>query len=145
MAYLPYALTSDEEEVIRSLEPVFMYKGKPTEEYKSFLLEAIFSATTVDTQTRCDIQNILMRCEEGAYVPVNGIMSVLKTDPRYDRYCTIMNAVYDHPVCIHADKIDICNTIVVHFIQALEKGCNHKHCYRKNPLHKEWMHRPLQC
>ena len=144
MAYIEYMLHSETQEVIEALAPVFMYNGNPTEEYKDFLLELVQFAVEADHQTRAQIQTFLMRCEEGAYLSITGIIPVQKTDARYNNYEKVVNAIYDRTTFMHNDKGDICNSIVVHLIQALEAGCKYNNCYRKNRLHKEWMHHPLQ-
>ena len=142
--YLPFILSCEDEEVIETLHPIFMYNGVPTEEYKDFLLELVQYAIEADDQSRARIQHILMRCEEGVYLSITGIIPVQNTDPRYAAYVRVLHAIYDHVPCIHKDKADICNSTVVHLIQALGIGCVHKHCYRTNRLHKQLMHHPLQ-
>ena len=144
MAYIEYMMYSEMQEVIETLAPVFMYNGIPTEEYKDFLLELVQYVVDADHEARARIQTFLMRCEEGAYLSITGIIPVQKTDHRYHNYETVVNAIYDRTTFMHEDKGDICNSIVVHLIQALEAGCKYSHCYRKNRLHKQLMHHQLQ-
>jgi len=144
MAYIEYMMYAEEQEVIETLAPIFVYNGTPTEEYKDFLLELVQYVIDADHEIRSHIQTFLMRCEEGAYVSITGIIPVDKTDPRFHMYKTVVNAVYDRATFIYENKADICNSIVVHLIQALEAGCKHSQCYRKNRLHTQLMHHPLQ-
>jgi len=143
MSYLQYVLSGEEEEVIRTLAPIFMYKGRPTEDYKSFLIDVVSFVATATYQERCNIQTFIMRCEEGAYIPITGIISIKKSELRYREYATILNAIYGEGALIH-DKVDICNTIVDIIIKALNAGCKYCSCHRNNALHKQLMHHPLQ-
>jgi hypothetical protein len=145
MSYLPFVLEGKEEEVIPTLYYLFMYEGLPTEDYKSFLLDVVSHLSTADTETRLYLQSFLMRCEEGAYMPINGIISIASTDPRYQEYTDVLHAVYGNsPGLIHGDTAYISNTAIVHTIQLIESGCKYRSCYRNNPLHKKLMHKRLQ-
>ena len=143
MSYLQYVLSAEEEEVIRTLEPIFMYKGNPTEDYKCFLIDVVSYVTTATYAERCNMQTFIMRCEEGAYIPITGIISIKKSELRYREYATILNAIYGEGALMY-DKVDICNTIVDAIIKALNGGCKYSSCHRNNALHKQLMHRPLQ-
>ena len=145
MSYLQFAFSGKEEEVIPTLYYIFMHEGLPTEDYKEFLLDVVLHIPLMDKEMREYIQQFLMRCEEGVYLPINGIICVPSSHPRYEEYLTIMNAVYgDNPIGVFEDKANICNMMIVHLIQMLEKGCTYRSCYRKNPLHKELMHSRLR-
>ena len=141
MSFIPFILTSNEEEAIHALYPVFMYNGNPTSDYKQFLLELACYITTADTETRDIIANFLMRCEEGVYVSITGIICIQKTDKEYKEYATILNALYGEQFLEQHEKhVTISNTLLVNMIQTMEKGCLFRPCHRKNRLHQQFMH-----
>lgn len=141
MSFIPFILASNEEEAIHALYPIFMYKGNPTADYKQFLLELAEYITTADTETRDIVANFLMRCEEGAYVPITGIICIQKTDKEYKDYATILNALYGEQFLEQHEKhVTISNTMLVNMIQTMEQGCLFRPCHRKNQLHKELLH-----
>jgi hypothetical protein len=145
MSYINDIFTEDEETLIRYVEPIFMRKGHPTEEYKIFLLDLAQFIISANSEMRQAILIFLMRCEEPAYISITGIISVKKTDPQFYSYSRVIHAIYGEQCSfMTADKIDICNTILVNMIQQLEAGCSYRPCYRNNKLHKECMHTRLQ-
>ena len=141
MSFISFILASNEEEAIHALYSIFMYNGNPTADYKQFLLELAQYITTADSET-CDIiTNFLMRCEEGAYVPITGIICILKTDKEYKDYATILNALYGEQFLdTHEKHVTISNTMLVSMIQTMEQGCMFRPCHRKNSTHKHLMH-----
>ena len=141
MSFIHFILASNEEEAIHALYPIFMNNGNPTADYKQFLLELAEYITTADTETRDIITNFLMRCEEGAYVPITGIICIQKTDKEYNDYATILNALYGEQFLdTHEKHVTISNTMLVSMIQTMEQGCMFRPCHRKNPTHKHLMH-----
>ena len=141
MSFIPFILASNEEEAIHALYPIFMYKGNPTADYKQFLLELAEYITTADTETRDIVTNFLMRCEEGAYVPITGIICIQKTDKEYKDYAAILNALYGEQFLdTHEKHVTISNTMLVSMIQTMEQVCLFRPCHRKNPTHKHLMH-----
>ena len=141
MSFIPFIIASNEEEAIHALYPIFMNNGNPTADYKQFLLELAEYITTADTETRDIITNFLMRCEEGAYVPITGIICIQKTDKEYKDYATILNALYGEQFLdTHEKHVTISNTMLVSMIQTMEQGCLFRPCHRKNPTHAHLMH-----
>ena len=141
MSFIPFILASNEEEAIHALYPIFMNNGNPTADYKQFLLELAEYITTADTETRNIVTNFLMRCEEGAYVPITGIICIQKTDKEYKNYAAILNALYGEQFLdTHEKHVTISNTMLVSMIQTMEQGCLFRPCHRKNPMHRHLMH-----
>jgi hypothetical protein len=145
MTYVDDIFTTNEETLIRTLEPIFMYKGLPTEEYKQFLLDIVQYVVDADSETRQIILQFLMRCEEPTYVPITGIIHIKLEDPQFFSYTRIVRAIYgEYCSFVTTKQADICNTIVVNMIQQLESGCKYHPCYRVNKMHKQYMHHRLQ-
>jgi hypothetical protein len=145
MSYIPFIFTCEEEEAVRTLAYIFMQDGKPTEDYKQFLLEVALLLPYSEPDVVHTLRCILMRFEESVYVPVTGIISIHETDAGYDAYVELMRAVYGfHCPVLKVDHADISNTSIIHMMQMVEKGCMYMKCFRKNRVHKELMHRPLR-
>ena len=145
MSYVEEIFIIEEETLIRSWEHIFMYNGLPTEAYKTFLLELVEYILTADSQVRQTLHNFLMRCEEGVYLPITGIISIKSDSPEFYGYVRILNAIYGESCIFMNDKkAEICNTILVNMIQHLEAGCKFKPCYRNSKLHKQCMHKQLK-
>jgi hypothetical protein len=145
MSYIEEIFIIDEETLIRSWEPIFMYDGMPTEAYKKCLLEITQYILTADSQVRQTLLNFLMRCEEGVYLPITGIISIKAKDPEFYGYVRVLKAIYGESCAfMDKEKAYICNSVIVNMIQQLEAGCKYYPCYRNNKLHKECMHTQLK-
>jgi hypothetical protein len=145
MDYINTILTGDEEEVIRYFESLFMRKGYPTEEYKYFLMSLPGFLLDATSEQRQHIHTFLTHCQEGAYLPIYGIVHIKPEEPYYKPYSRILHAIYGEQ-CQFMNKVSaqIGNVILMHMILQLEKGCSYHPCYRNNALHKECMHKQLQ-
>jgi len=145
MSYVEEIFIIEEETLIRCWESIFMYNGLPTEAYKTFLLEITQYILTADSQVRQTLLNFLMRCEEGVYLPITGIISIKAKDPEFYGYVRVLKAIYgDSCAFMDKEKAYICNSVIVNMIQHLEAGCKYKPCYRNNKLHKQCMHKQLE-
>jgi len=144
MNYIQEILVGNEEEVIRTFEPLFMRKGFPTEEYKDFLSSLPEFLLNATSEQRQYIHTFLTRCQEGVYIPICGILHIKPEDSYYKPYIRILHAIYGEQ-CPFMNKVSaqIGNVILMHMIQQLEKGCSYHPCYRNNKLHKECMHKQL--
>jgi len=145
MSYVEEIFIIEEETLIRCWESIFMYNGLPTEAYKTFLLEMVQYILTADSQVRQTLHSFLMRCEEGVYLPITGIISIKVKDSEFYGYARVLKAIYGESCAfMDKEKAYICNTILVNMIQQLEAGCKYKPCYRNNKLHKQCMHKQLE-
>ena len=145
MSYVEEIFIIEEETLIRCWEPIFMYRGLPTDAYKRCLLEMATYILTADSEVRQTLLIFLMRCEEAVYVPITGIITIKSDSPEFYGYVSILKAIYgDSCAFMDEKKAEICNTILVNMIQQLEAGCKYKPCYRNNKLHKQCMHKQLE-
>ena len=123
---------------VATLRRSFLEGGLPTPTYRAFLLGIVQRFREFTPAERQQIRRTLMHWEEEA---LTGIMYVGPSDPEFASYQALVRAVFDGHPFQRGEGLDLANSTVVHLIAEVEKGCSYVRCMRRNPLHRELMHR----